>query len=248
MDKKSNSILSRIFTLLLALSIALTLIPQTAVAANKTYSTKNMNMAKNGKTYTVKIKYPVVGYVPAKVKIKVVKGKPYKSFVDDKLYYGVTVTVTYAITKEGKEKIKKASKEITKFMKKSKYEDLYPFDVFVLNSKTGKVKYSTARHTKGVLTRPDYPTYKKYNDLYIRTNVEYKFSQTYKSTDKPSFIIGLASPNTAFGGKRNDFDFEHSVNKKLKDVTNFWNGKIELKKSVYYKKNTKSSIWYKFTA
>ena len=248
MNMKSHSILRKVFTLLLALTIVLTLIPQTAYAASKPYSTKNMNMAKNGKSYTVKINYPVVGYVPAKVKIKAVKGTPSKSFVDGKLYYKLTVTVTYAITKEGKDKIKKSSDKITKLMKKSKYEDLYPFDVFVLNSKTGKVQYSTAKHNYGVLARPNYPKYQKYKDLYIRTNVEYVFSQTYTTTDKPEFIIGLASPNKAFGGKRNDFDLEHSVSKSLKDVTKFWNGKVDFKNSVYYKKNTKSSIWLKYTS
>ena len=253
MDKKSHSILRRVFAFLLALTIVLTLIPQTAYAAGKSYSTKNMNMAKNGKSYTVMINYPVVGYVPAKVKIKAVKSTPTKSWVDGKLYYGVTVTVTYAITKEGKAKIKKASSKITKLMKESKYEDLYPFDVFVLNSKTGKVEYSSAKYSnvknaKGTLKRPNYPKYTKYKDLYIRTNVEYQFSMTYNMTDKTSFIIGLASPNKAFGGKRNDFDFEHSVNsKKFKDVTKFWNGKVDFKNSVYYKKKANSSIWYKFT-
>ncbi len=247
MDKKSHSIMRRIFALLLALLVVLTLIPQTAYAAGKSYSTKNMNMAKDGKSYTVMVNYPVVGFVPAKVKIKVTKGDLYKDYVDDKMYYSLSVKVTYSITKEAKTKLKKASKEITKLKNKSKFVDLYPFDVFVLNSSTGKVEYSTARSTKGVLKRPDYPKYQKFNDLYIRTNVEYIYSMTVEQNEKPRFIIGLASPNKAIGGVRNDFDFDHVVNsKKYKDINKFWDGKVDLKKSVYYNKKVNSSIWYKY--
>lgn len=247
MDKKSHTIMRRIFALLLAFLVVLTLIPQTAYAAGKSYSTKNMNMAKSGKAYTVMVNYPVVGFVPAKVKITATKGDLFRDYVDDKMYYSLNIKVTYSLTKEAKTKIKKASKEITKLKEKSKFVDLYPFEVFMLNPSTGKVECSSATNAKGVLKRPDYPKYQKYNDLYIRTNSEYVFSKTIQQNDKTQYIIGLASPNKAIGGARNDFDFEHVVNsKKYKDVIKFWDGKVDLKKSVYYNKKVKSSIWYKY--
>jgi hypothetical protein len=246
MDNKLQTTIRRSLGLLLAFAIALALLPQTSYAATKAYNTKYLRIKtasfekKDTYSYkdTVKVKYPVIGYVDATVKITM-KQNTYKSLVDGKLYRYIHTKVNYTLTKSAKNKIKKNAKKISEAMKKQKYNVIYPFEVFVLDSKTGKVTASISSggfpqnyqaHKSEVYGSGNYVTAKEY----------YYNSENFKVTDESSFIVGIASPNKDVLSKEN----LKGGNANFKEAKKFWDSKKALKKSIYYSKNNKNRALY----
>jgi hypothetical protein len=249
MREKLLTTLRRTIGLLLALAIGLALLPQASFAATKQYDMSGLRMQTNKfkdntATYsgTVKVNFPVVGFVDANIKITMIKSDPYTSIFGDTTQC-VTFRVTYKLSNSAQKKLKKNSEKIVKQLK-SEYA-MYPYHIFLLDSKTGKVAASTASYG-GISFRTGVglPTKKNLGKLSIITACEYEYkTKDFHVNEDTSFIFGIASPNSAVYGK---YDLS-SGSSAIKNAKKFYNGKVALKKSIYFKKGQKNrSLWVKF--